>query len=75
MKEQIRQVLSLWGIEDGKIEQIYTSAWQISDKYVIKSYDEKNQLERNISILTVLSECDISVMKLFYLQFLFGLLY
>lgn len=64
MKEQIKQVLSLWGIEDRQIVQIYTSAWEVNGQYVIKVYDEKNQLERNISILTILSECDIPVAEI-----------
>ena len=50
MKKTIIQILPLWGIEIDQIEQIYTSAWQINGKYVIKIYDEKSQLERNISI-------------------------
>lgn len=64
MKEQIEQVLSLWGVEGRQIVQIYTSAWEINDRYVIKIYDEKNQLERNIRIMTILSECDIPVAEI-----------
>lgn len=64
MKEQIEQVLPLWGIEGRQIVQIYTSAWEINCRYVIKIYDEKNHLERNIRILTILSECDIPVAEI-----------
>ena len=64
MKKAIIQILPLWGIEIDQIERIYTSAWQINGKYIIKIYDEKSQLERNISILTILSECDIPVAEI-----------
>ena len=64
MKKEIMQVLPLWGIEINQIEQIYTSAWEVNSQYVIKIYDEKNQLERNIRILTILSECDIPVAEI-----------
>lgn len=64
MKEQIEQVLSSWGMENGHIVQIYTSAWEVNSQYVIKIYDEKDQLERNLNILTILSECNIPVAEI-----------
>lgn len=64
MKEQIEQVLTLWEIEGKQIVQIYASAWEVNSQYIIKIYDDKSQLERNIRILTILSECDIPVAEI-----------
>ena len=64
MKEIIEQILPSWGIENNQVSQIYPSAWEINQTYVIKIYDDKNQLERNIKILTILSDCNIPVAKI-----------
>lgn len=59
MKEKIEQILPLWGIENGHLLQIYSSAWEINHSYVIKVYDDKKQLERNIRISEILLDCSI----------------
>lgn len=64
MKEIIEQVLPLWGIENKKLLQIYSSAWEINGSYVIKAYDDKKQLERNIKISEILLDCTIPVAKI-----------
>jgi Ser/Thr protein kinase RdoA (MazF antagonist) len=61
MKETIEKILPLWGMENESISQIYPSAWEINNSYVIKVYRDKRQLERNIKILKVLAECNIPV--------------
>ncbi|MDE6233234.1 MAG: phosphotransferase, partial [Lachnospiraceae bacterium] len=43
--------------------QIYPSAWEINHSYVIKVYDDKKQLERNIKISEILLDCTIPVAK------------
>ena len=63
MKEVIEQILSLWGMESKQLLQIYPSAWEINHNYVIKVYDDKKQLERNIKISEILSDCAIPVAK------------
>lgn len=63
MKEIIEQILPLWEIESKQLLQIYPSAWEINHSYVIKSYDNKNQLERNIKISEILLNCSIPVAK------------
>ncbi len=63
MKEIIEQILPLWGIENKQLLQIYPSAWEINHSYVIKVYDDQKQLERNLKISEVLSDCDIPVAK------------
>lgn len=63
MKEIIEQILPLWGIENGQLLQIYPSAWEVNHSYVIKVYDDKKQLERNIKISEILLDCAIPVAK------------
>lgn len=59
MKETIERILPFWEMEGACLSQIYTSAWEIDASYVIKVYHSKNQLERNIKISELLSECNI----------------
>ena len=61
MKEIIEQILSLWGMESRQLLQIYPSAWEVNHNYVIKMYDDKNQMERNIKIAEILLDCKIPV--------------
>lgn len=61
MKEVLEQVLPSWEIEHEHLLQIYPSAWEINASYVIKKYEDKNQLERNIKIASILSDCNIPV--------------
>ena len=61
MKEMIEQILPLWEMESKHLEQIYPSAWEVNHSYVIKMYEDKKQLERNIKISEILSDCDIPV--------------
>lgn len=63
MKEIIEQILPLWGMESTQLLQIYTSAWEVNHSYVIKVYNDKKQLERNIKISEILSDCAIPVAK------------
>ena len=61
MKELIEQLLPLWGIDGRQLSQLYPSAWEVNHSYVIKVYDDKVQLERNIKIAEILSSCNIPV--------------
>lgn len=61
VKEQIEQILPLWGIERKQLLQIYPSAWEINQSYVIKVYDDKRQLKRNIKTAEILLHCAIPV--------------
>lgn len=64
MKEMIEQILPLWEMENKHLEQIYPSAWEVNHSYVIKMYEDKKQLERNIKISEILLDCDIPVAKI-----------
>ena len=48
MKEIIRQVLPLWGIEDDKLLQVYSSAWEVNGSCILKIYDDLEQMEGTI---------------------------
>ena len=61
MKEIIERMLPLWGMENGQLTQIYSSAWEWNHSYIIKVYDDKEQLERNIKISEILLECAVPV--------------
>ena len=64
MKELIEHILSSWGIEKGQISQIYPSAWEINGSRVIKVYDDKKRLKRNIKTSEILLDCNIPVAKI-----------
>ncbi len=64
MKELIEQILPLWGMENRKIRQVYPSAWEIDHSYIIKTYENKEQLERNVKISEILSDCNIPVAQI-----------
>lgn len=66
MREIIEQILPLWGIENGRLLQVYPSAWVIDDSYVIKVYYDKDKLERNIKASTILLGCDVPVPEIVF---------
>lgn len=57
----MNQIVALWDIEQGEIKQIHPSAWEVSGEYVLKVYEHKGAMERNIQILKVLHSMDIPV--------------
>lgn len=61
MEEIIEQMIPLWGIEKGQLRQIYSSTWEINHSYVVKIYDDIDQLKRNVKISNILSTCNIPV--------------
>lgn len=58
---KINKVLSHWGLENDKIKQIYDTAWQVGDRYVLKVYQDPEMLERNLKVLTILENMNIPV--------------
>ena len=63
MRGTIGQILPLWGIGNAQLSQIYPTAWEVNHSHVIKVYDDKKQMERNIRISEILSDCNISAPK------------
>ena len=50
MRKTLEQIIPLWGMESRQLRQIYPSAWEVNHSYIIKVYDGKKQLERNIKL-------------------------
>ena len=67
MNNKIRQIINEWDIEKKDVKQIYDSAWQIGEDYVLKTYEDVNMLQRNIKILTI--SCMILTGKAYTLIF------
>ena len=59
----IEQVMTKYGIE-GDIKQIYSTAWNIGDEFVLKKYVKLDELKRNIDVLNTLYGEQIPVPKI-----------
>jgi Ser/Thr protein kinase RdoA (MazF antagonist) len=55
------QILMNWNISNEPIKQIYSSAWQIGDNYILKSGSNLKWLNNNISIINALSSYNIPI--------------
>lgn len=51
MKENILEILKEWNIENAEIKQIYDSAWQVGEKYVLKVYDNSERIRSELKRL------------------------
>jgi Ser/Thr protein kinase RdoA (MazF antagonist) len=67
MDKKIKNILSNWS-KQGEVKQIYSNVWsitegisEISEGYVIKVYNQRNTLERNISVQKALHQAGIPV--------------
>ena len=58
MEKTIIEILRFWNIND-EIHQVYSSAWSIGNKYILKAYDNQGNLEKNITIMRTLTEADV----------------
>lgn len=63
MENRIKNIISHWSIEPQEIIQIYDTAWQIGNDYILKVYENLELLERNIKIITILDDMNIPVGK------------
>ena len=61
MEEQIRKILIYWGLQEKELRQIYDTAWQIGENYVLKIYDDLNMMKRNLELLYILNSMNIPV--------------
>lgn len=61
MNNKIQQIINEWDIEEKEVKQIYDSAWQIGEDFILKTYKDVNMLQRNIKILTILENMEIPV--------------
>jgi Ser/Thr protein kinase RdoA (MazF antagonist) len=64
--ETINKILSLFGIKHSdKITQVYKSAWNIDDKYILKRNTDTAHLEKNILISSLLIEKNLPVARFY----------
>lgn len=61
MKDINNTILVHWDLQDCKAKQIYDTAWQVGDDYVLKVYQDVKMLERNLKMLRLLNERNIPV--------------
>jgi len=61
MKENVLEILKEWNMESKEVKQIYDSAWQVGEEYVLKVYDDPDNLERNIRLISIFSDLGIPV--------------
>lgn len=64
MKEMIEDILANWNLEEVTVKQVYDSAWQVGEEFVLKVYDNVGALNRNIKMLSILDDMGIPVSKL-----------
>lgn len=58
------RVLAHWGLQNGSVDQIYETAWQIGNDHVLKVYRDREMLERNLNMLCLLREQDLPVARI-----------
>ena len=61
MKECIENILKNWNVPESTIKQVYDSAWQVGQQFVLKVYDDVDELNRNIKMLSILDDMGIPV--------------
>ena len=61
MRDKVNKIVEHWDISSKKITQIYDSAWQIGEEYILKVYDNADMLERNVKVITILDDMQIPV--------------
>lgn len=64
MNDNISKILFHWGLQNSEVTQIYDTAWQVGDSYVLKVYQNIGMLERNLKILRILGGMNVPVGKL-----------
>lgn len=57
----MQKVIFKWKIHPETVCQIYSTAWEVDGRYVLKVYDDRNALERNVQLLEALKEEGIPV--------------
>lgn len=56
---EICEILSHWNIESGEVRQLQESVWETAGKYVVKAYEDRGRLERNVQFMKMLRSMDI----------------
>lgn len=68
MKDVMENVLGNWNMSESTVKQIYDSAWQVGEQFVLKVYDNVEALNRNIKMLSILDDMGIPVSRVVRMQ-------
>ena len=49
MNNKIKEILIYWGLHNSEIKQIYDTAWQVGDDYVLKMYENPEMNAQYVS--------------------------
>lgn len=63
MEKRIKDISAQWNMQGEKVKQIYDTAWQVGEDYILKVYDDLTSLERNVKVVTILDHMGIPVGK------------
>ncbi len=61
MYDELREVLGHWELQESEIRQVYDTAWQIGENYILKTYQDAEMLQRNLNVLHLLEEESLPV--------------
>lgn len=61
MMGKMNNIIRFWGLGAGTVQQVYDTAWQIDNQYILKKYDDLSMLERNLKIVCILENMNIPV--------------
>uniref|UniRef100_UPI004056F3F8 CD3324 family protein n=1 Tax=Acetatifactor sp. TaxID=1872090 RepID=UPI004056F3F8 len=61
MTQRIKNILEHWDLSSESIKQIYDTAWQVGEEYILKVYNDFDMLERNLKMLCTLEKMNIPV--------------
>lgn len=64
ISQTIEMIMGNWDLQNEKIKQIYDTAWQIGEYYVLKIYHDLDMLKRNLSTSQILDSMNIPVGKI-----------
>ncbi|WP_310601590.1 CD3324 family protein [Anaerosporobacter sp.] len=61
MREKVDKIITKWEVKSDVITQIYNTVWQVGEDYMLKVYEDKSMLERNIKIMSILAGMKVPV--------------
>ncbi|MCI9079387.1 MAG: phosphotransferase [Lachnospiraceae bacterium] len=64
MDNRIKKILINWKLQDSSIKQVYETAWQAGESYILKEYRDLKMLKRNLEIINILDKMNIPVGKI-----------
>ncbi len=66
ISQKLKVIMPKWNLKGEYLVQKYPTVWEVDHSYMVKIYDNKEQLERNIKILSQLLDCGLPVAKIVF---------